>query len=200
MTDNAQTHPRFFQTPEEFRAWLAENHARASELSVGFHKTKTGSGTLTWTQAVDQALAFGWIDGVRHSIDDTAWRIRFTPRKATSVWSRVNLSRYAELEAEGLIEPAGRAAFETSSARRSRYSYEGEAAVFTAAQIAQFRADPAAWMYFQSRTPSYRKAATNWVTGAKQEKTQAKRLEALIEASAGEQPLPQFDSARYRSK
>lgn len=198
MTQTAQTAPRFFDTPQDFRAWLAENHDSAVEISVGLRKVKAGPPSMTWAQAVDQALAYGWIDGVRHSIDDTAWRIRFTPRKATSVWSRINLARYAELDAEGLIEPAGRAAFETSSARRSRYSYEGEAAVFTAAQIALFRADPAAWMYFQSRAPSYRKAATNWVTGAKQEKTQAKRLETLIETSAGEQPLPQFDSARYR--
>jgi len=198
LTETASPDVRFFETAAALRAWLADNHARATELHVGFRKTKSGKPSITLPQAVDQALAFGWIDGARHAIDDTAYRIRFTPRKATSIWSTVNRARYAELEAEGLIEPAGRAAFETSSARRSRYSYEGEAAVLTAEQTAQFRADPAAWMYFQSRTPSYRKAAVNWVTGAKQEKTRAQRLETLIETSAGEQPLPQFDSARYR--
>lgn len=197
MTDTAQIDARFFDAAADFRAWLADNHDRASEVSVGFRKTKSAA-AMTLPQAVDQALAFGWIDGARHSIDEGAYRIRFAPRKPTSVWSRANLARYAELEAEGLIEPAGRAAFEISSARRSRYSYEGESAVFTAAQISQFRADPAAWMYFQSRTPAYRKAATNWVTSAKLEKTQAKRLETLITTSAGEQPLPQFDSPRYR--
>ena len=125
----------FFPTPADFRAWLATHHARETELSVGFYKVGSGKPSMTWPQSVDQALAYGWIDGVRHRIDEAAYRIRFTPRKATGVWSQVNLKRYAELDAEGLIEPAGRAAYEVGKSKTNQYSYEKPTEVFTEAEV-----------------------------------------------------------------
>lgn len=176
--------PTFFPTPAEFRAWLAKRHASEAELSVGFWKVGSGKPSMTWPQSVDQALAFGWIDGVRHRIDADAYRIRFTPRKATGIWSQVNLKRYAELDALGLIEPAGRAAYEAGKDRTTRYSYEKPAEVFTPAELAQFQANAEAWARFQAFPPWYRKVAVHRVTSAKTEPTRAKRLAILIEASA----------------
>lgn len=174
----------FFETPADFRAWLAKHHAGESELAVGFYKVGSGKPSMTWPQSVDQALAYGWIDGVRHRIDDEAYRIRFTPRKATGIWSQVNLKRYAELDAQGLIEPAGRAAHEAGKAKTKQYSYEKPAEVFTDAELAQFQADAKAWAGFQAFPAWYRKVAVHRVTGAKAQATRDKRLAILIEACA----------------
>jgi len=178
--------PVFFAAPAEFRAWLAENHDRASELWVGFHKKATGQPSITWPAAVDEALCFGWIDGIRRSLGDESYMIRFTPRKPRSTWSAVNIARAKELIAEGRMRPAGLAAFEARSDDRSAiYAYEQR----HDAQLApederQFRADERAWSFFEAQPPSYRKTSIWWVVSAKREETRSKRLRTLIEGSA----------------
>jgi uncharacterized protein YdeI (YjbR/CyaY-like superfamily) len=174
--------PTFFATPADWRAWLQAHHATAKELSVGFWKTGTGRPSITWPQSVDEALAFGWIDGVRNRIDDEAYRIRFTPRRPGSVWSQVNLRRFAELQAEGRIAPAGQAAFDAG--KPSAYSYEREASELPPEDLALFQANAAAWANFQAFPPGYRKLATHQVLAAKRPETRARRLAALIDASA----------------
>ena len=176
--------PRFFETPDAWRAWLAKHHATAAELSVGFWKRDSGKPSITWPQSVDEALCFGWIDGVRHRIDDTAYRIRFTPRKAGGNWSQVNLKRFAELKAEGRIAPAGQAAHDARKSEAPTYSYEKAADRFTADETARFQANEAAWTQFQAFPPSYRKVAIHRVTSAKSAETRAKRLDILIDATA----------------
>jgi uncharacterized protein YdeI (YjbR/CyaY-like superfamily) len=176
--------PTFFATPAEWRAWLQKHHATASELSVGFWKRDTGKPSLTWPQSVDEALCFGWIDGVRHRIDDEAYRIRFTPRKPGGIWSQVNIKRFAELKAEGRVTPAGQAAYDIGKGRTNIYPHERAAAEFTPEQIARFQTNPAAWAAFQAFPPSYRKVAVHRVITAKGEATRAKRLDILIDASA----------------
>lgn len=176
--------PTFFATPTDWRDWLDANHATATELSVGFWKTGSGKPSITWPQSVDEALCFGWIDGVRHRIDDEAYRIRFTPRKAGGIWSQVNVKRFAELDAAGRIAPAGRAAYEAGKERTHVYSYERPAADFTPDEIARFQANAKAWTAFQAFPPGYRKVAVHRVVSAKGEATRAKRLDILIDASA----------------
>jgi len=176
------TKPTFFATAAEWRAWLEANHATTDELSVGFWKVGSGKPSITWPQSVDEALCFGWIDAVRHRIDDEAYRIRFTARRASSVWSKVNLKRFAELKAEGRIAPAGQAAFDAG--RPSAYSYEREATELAAAEVAAFRARPGAWAHFEACPPGYRKQCVHWVTSAKRPETRARRLAALVDLSA----------------
>jgi uncharacterized protein YdeI (YjbR/CyaY-like superfamily) len=183
--------PIFFETPADFRAWLEEHHAAESELVVGFHKKGTGRPSLTWPESVDQALCFGWIDGVRRSLDDHSYTIRFTPRKARSTWSAVNIKRAGELIEAGLMNPAGLAAFERRSEDRSRiYAYEQrkQAKLDPAAQK-EFRANRRAWAFFSEQAPSYRRTATYWVISAKKEETRRKRLKTLIEDSAAGRTL-----------
>ncbi|MDQ3880355.1 MAG: YdeI/OmpD-associated family protein [Chloroflexota bacterium] len=178
--------PTYFATPDEFRAWLAEHHASERELWVGFHRKSSGRPSITWPEAVGQALCFGWIDGVRRSVDDESYANRFTPRTARSTWSAVNIRSVKELIAAGLMHPAGLAAFERRADERSAiYSYEQRhAATLDAADEARFRANPPAWDWFQSQPPSYRTAAAHWVVTAKREETRRRRLETLIEDSA----------------
>ncbi|MEA2398505.1 MAG: hypothetical protein QOK25_2061 [Thermoleophilaceae bacterium] len=177
--------PTFFKEPDEFRAWLEEHHAEASELLVGFHKKGSGRPSITWPESVDQALCFGWIDGVRRSIDDESYTIRFTPRKKKSTWSAVNIARVAELTERGLMRPAGLAAFEARSAERSGiYAYEQrKTAKLDAAQEKRLRANAKAWDFFQAQPPWYRRTATWWVISAKREETRERRLATLIEDS-----------------
>jgi uncharacterized protein YdeI (YjbR/CyaY-like superfamily) len=178
--------PLYFATPEEFRAWLAANHATARELWVGFHKVGTGRPSLTWPQSVDEALCAGWIDGIRKRVDDYSYMIRFTPRKPTSRWSAVNRKRMAELIALRRVLPAGLAAYERrSKAKSGIYSYEqrGKAKLDKAAERL-FRASATAWKHFQAQAPGYRKIAVWWVVSAKKEETRQRRLAALIEACA----------------
>src|SRR5688572_17223320 len=134
------TAPTFFETPAQWRAWLEAHHATAPELSVGFWKRDSGKPSITWPESVDEALCFGWIDGVRHRIDDEAYRIRFTPRRPGSIWSQVNLKRFAELKAEGRIMPAGQAALDARRSESPTYSYERPADDFTAAETKAFKA------------------------------------------------------------
>jgi len=176
--------PTFFETPAQWRAWLEANHATAKELSVGFWKVGSGKPSITWPQSVDEALAFGWIDAVRHRIDDTAYRIRFVPRKPGGIWSAVNLKRFAELKAEGRIAPAGQAAHDDASRKTGVYSFERAASEFTPAQIETFKANAKAWAYFQAQPPGYRKLSIHRVLDAKTAATQARRLALLIDASA----------------
>ena len=176
--------PTFFETPEAFRAWLEENHETAIELSVGFRKKVTGQASITWPQAVDQALCFGWIDGVRHSIDEDSYRIRFTPRRPKGIWSQVNIRRIEELQALGLVHPAGLAAFEAGKGRTNEYSHERGAQVFSEAETAKFQANAPAWANFQAFPPSYRKVAIHRVVSAKGAETRARRMAILIDACA----------------
>ena len=183
--------PIFFETPADFRAWLEEHHADRSELLVGFHKKGTGRPTLTWPESVDQALCFGWIDGVRRSLDEHSYTIRFTPRKARSTWSAINIRRAGELIEEGLMNPAGLAAFERRNGDRSRiYAYEQrKQAKLDAAAEKEFRANRRAWAFFSEQAPWYRRNATYWVISAKKEETRRKRLKTLIEDSAAGRTL-----------
>ena len=176
--------PTFFATPAEWRAWLEKHHATATELSVGFWKKDSGKPSITWPQSVDEALAFGWIDGVRHRIDDESYRIRFTPRKPGGIWSQVNIGRFAELKAQGRIAPAGQAAYDIGSGRTRQYSHEKAEEEFIPAELKAFKANAPAWTNFQAFPPSYRKVAVHRVTSAKGEATRAKRLAILIDASA----------------
>jgi uncharacterized protein YdeI (YjbR/CyaY-like superfamily) len=184
--------PTFFATPADFRAWLERHHESHSELIVGFHKRGSGRPSITWPEAVDQALCFGWIDGVRRRIDDTSYSIRFTPRKARSTWSAVNIKRMKELVEEGLVAPAGLAAFERRTDDRSAiYSYEQrKAAKLEPDQERRLGADERANAFFEAQPPSYRRAAIHWVTSAKKPETRERRLAQLIECSAAGRAVP----------
>jgi uncharacterized protein YdeI (YjbR/CyaY-like superfamily) len=188
----------FFRTPEDWRAWLTANAADTAELWVGFFKRGAAESGITWPQAVDQALCFGWIDGRRQSIDATRYRIRFTPRTAKSTWSTVNVARVQELTAGGLMQPAGLEAFARRRADRSgSYSHEqaGEP-VLDAGQLACLEQHPEARAFLERQPPSYRKAVLWWVVNAKRPETRARRLEKLIANSAEGRRLEQFQSPR----
>ena len=178
--------PTFFATPEDFRAWLEESHDTEGELLVGFHKKGSGRPSITWPESVDQALCFGWIDGVRRRIDDASYSIRFTPRTQRSTWSAVNLKRVGELTELGLMRPAGVAAFERRSGDRTAiYAYEQrKTAKLDAGQERRFKASPQAWKWFQAQPAGYRRTAAYWVNSAKRPQTRERRLEQLIEDSA----------------
>ena len=173
--------PRFFATPAAFRQWLQKNHDSVSELWVGFWKKGTGKASITWPESVDQALCFGWIDGIRKSIDTESYMIRFTPRKRGSVWSAVNTKRAHELTELGLMQPAGERAFaQRDEEKTKQYSFERTDVELSQAQQKQFRANRKAWQFWQSQPPSYRKTATWYVISAKQEATRERRLARLI--------------------
>jgi uncharacterized protein YdeI (YjbR/CyaY-like superfamily) len=177
--------PRFFPTPADFRRWLAKHHDSRDVLWVGFYKKATGRPSITWPESVDEALCFGWIDGIRKSVDEEAYKIRFTPRRSRSHWSRVNLERVPALIAEGRMQPAGMAAYEARDLESSgRYSYERERARLSAEQERELRRDAKAWAFWKAQPPGYKKQATMWVVSAKREETQARRLASLIHDSA----------------
>ena len=185
--------PTFFAKPADFRRWLEKNHEKESELLVGFYKKGSGRPSITWPESVDQALCFGWIDGVRKRIDDESYTIRFTPRKRTSIWSAVNIRRATELKKLGLMAPAGLRAFEARSEERSRvYAYERAAASFAPEQEKRFRANRKAWENFNAQPPGYRRQATHFVTSAKKEETRERRLARLIEDSANGRRLAEY--------
>jgi len=187
--------PTFFATPAEFRAWLEEHHATETELLVGFYKKGSGRPSITWPESVDEALCYGWIDGVRRSLGEEAYTIRFTPRQRRSFWSNVNIRRAGELIAEARMRPAGLAAFEGRTGERSGvYSFEQKDEIaFDEAQAREFRAAAGAWDFFQSCPPWYRRTATWWVISAKKEETRAKRLATLIADSAAGRPIRNLD-------
>lgn len=178
----------YFESAEEWRAWLTDNHATATEVWVGMFKKHAGRVGLTYPEAVEQALCFGWIDGVMNRVDGDRIRQRFTPRKSGSTWSNINIAKVADLEARGLMTEAGRAAFEARRPdRQGIYTYENHEVELSPEYLAQLAASPSALAFFESQTPSYRKVAKAWVMSAKQEKTRDKRMAELIaDSEAGQ--------------
>ena len=178
--------PIYFGSAAEFRAWLEEHHATEPAVLVGYWKKRTGKPSLTWSEAVDEALCFGWIDSVAKGVDEQRRMQRFSPRKPTSNWSLVNVRKVEALRAAGKMRPAGEAAFARRRTDKTGvYSFEQrDEAAFTAEQLAQFQAHPQAWAYWEARPPGYRRQATWWVISAKREETRARRLAALIEDCA----------------
>jgi uncharacterized protein YdeI (YjbR/CyaY-like superfamily) len=183
--------PKFFASPAEFRDWLERNHTSEQELLVGYHKKGTGRPSLTWSESVDEALCFGWIDGIRRTIDAERYTIRFTPRRKGSVWSKVNIRKVEELIQSGRMRPAGERAFEKRAEERSGiYSFEQRSeAVLSEEALARIRADAEAWKFWESQPPGYRRQATWWVVSAKREDTRSRRLEQLIADSAAGQRI-----------
>lgn len=178
--------PAFFPNPADLQRWFAENAGTARELHVGCYKKDSGRRSITWPEAVDEALCVGWIDGVRRRLDDESYAIRFTPRKPGSIWSAVNIARVAVLTAAGRMQPPGLAAFEKRRETKSKiYAYEQEKpSELPEAYAVRFRADPAAWAWFQKQAPWYRRTTVWQIVSAKQEATRMKRLEKLIAACA----------------
>jgi uncharacterized protein YdeI (YjbR/CyaY-like superfamily) len=174
----------FFKTQDDFRKWLESNHNKEEELIVGFYKVNSGKTSMTWPQSVDQALCFGWIDGVRKSIDKESYCIRFTPRRSTSVWSTVNIKKIEALTQAGLMKPAGLKAFSLRKETKSGiYSHENDTLFFESSYEMQFRENKKAWDFFMNQAPSYKKAIMRWIMSAVQEKTRQSRLEKTINIS-----------------
>ncbi len=177
--------PKFFKSPGDFRKWFEKHHATVPELWVGFYKKSSGSPSITWTESVNQALCFGWIDGIRKSVDDISYMIRFTPRRPGSIWSAVNIKQVEELSKEGLMHPTGIKAFEKRKEYKSGiYSYEQRPIELPAPYEKRLKQNKTAWEFFYAQTPSYRKLASWWIVSAKQEVTRLKRLAKLIDESA----------------
>lgn len=172
---------RFFKTPADFRKWLEKNYASAQELWVGYYKKDSGKPSLTWQQSVDEALCFGWIDGIRKSIDEISYMIRFTPRKPRSTWSTVNINRVEELTKAHLMQPAGLKAFQNRKEDKSGiYAYEQKDQKLSEEQEQKFKANKKAWEFFQAQAPWYQRTCSWWVISAKKEETRQRRLEQLI--------------------
>ena len=186
------TTPEFFPSPAEWRAWLEKHHADTQELWVGFYKRDSGRPSITWPESVDGALCFGWIDGVRKSIDAISYKIRFTPRKPRSIWSAINIKRSRALSKLGLMHSAGLAAFDKRDGDRSGiYAYEQrKTAKLPAAFEKKFRGNAEAWRFFQSHPPWYQRTSTYWVISAKKQETRLKRLATLIDCSARRRNIP----------
>jgi uncharacterized protein YdeI (YjbR/CyaY-like superfamily) len=192
--------PKFFATAADFRKWLEKNHDKAQELQVGFYKKASGKPSITWSEAVDQALCFGWIDGIRKSIDESSYMNRFTPRRPRSTWSAVNVEKVHDLTRRGLMHPAGLAAFEKRSDNKTAiYSFEQrEAARFDKELERRFRANERAWNWFQSQPAGYKKTVTYWVMSAKRQETRDRRLALLIDDSASGRRIAQLTSPGRR--
>jgi uncharacterized protein YdeI (YjbR/CyaY-like superfamily) len=189
--------PTFFAKQSDFRKWLKKNHTKETELLVGFYKVGSGKRSITWSQSVDEAICFGWIDGVRTSIDKESYQIRFSQRKPASIWSAINIKKVEALKKQGLMTPAGIASFEKRKEANSKiYAHENEEAKFTKDFEKQFKANKKAWNYFQSLAPSYKKISKHWVMSAKQEITKLKRLHQLIAES--EQATNQWKDNKYK--
>src|SRR5947199_1896775 len=177
--------PKFFKSPSAFRKWLAANHSTAKELWVGFYKKSSGKPSITWPESVDEALCFGWIDGLRKSIDEDSYMIRFSPRKPASIWSAMNIRNAERLIKEGRMQPAGLKAYRTRKENRSGiYSYEQRSPELVEPYLGELKRNEKAWEFFQAQPPGYRKTMNWWIVSAKKEETRLKRLEQLIEESA----------------
>jgi len=177
--------PKFFNSRERFREWLERHHASAKEILVGFHKKNSGKKSITYAEALDEALCFGWIDGVRRNFDETSYTIRFTPRKPRSIWSLVNVRHVERLQKEGRMHPAGTAAFERRTPERTGiYSFENRPRELSAEFQKEFRKNKPAWEFFQKQPPGYKRLMSFWVMSAKKEETRIARLKRLIESSA----------------
>jgi uncharacterized protein YdeI (YjbR/CyaY-like superfamily) len=185
--------PTFFDAPADLRRWFRARHAACAELWIGFYKKGSGREAVTYRQALDEALCFGWIDGMVRRVDEACYMQRFTPRTRRSTWSAINIARFGELKREGRVQAPGLAAFERRIESRSAiYTHEQkQTVVLTTAERRAFRANAAAWAFFSSQTPSYRRIATWWVQSAKKEETRQRRLAVLIDVSArGQYPTP----------
>ena len=177
--------PKFFNSRERFREWLERHHASAKEILVGFHKKNSGKKSITYAEALDEALCFGWIDGVRRNFDETSYTIRFTPRKPRSIWSLVNVRHVERLQKEGRMHPAGTAAFERRTPERTGiYSFENRPRELSAEFQKEFRKNKPAWEFFQKQPPGYKRLMSFWVMSAKKEETRIARLKRLTESSA----------------
>ena len=185
--------PTFFAAEADFRAWLQANHETAPELLVGFWKKSSGKPSIDWPQARDQALCFGWIDGIRKSLGEEAYTIRFTPRRKGSIWSKVNVERFEALKVVGLMKPAGERAYEENKHKSGVYAYENEQKTLSSEEERQFRDNDAAWADWDKRPAGYRRSALHWITSAKRPETRAKRLAELIKVSAQGRRLAQYD-------
>jgi uncharacterized protein YdeI (YjbR/CyaY-like superfamily) len=177
-TKGSESNPLFFKSPPEYRKWLEKNHQTAKELWIGFYKKSTGKPTMTWKETVDESLCFGWIDGIRKSIDADSFKQRVTPRRPTSIWSTINIGRVTALTEEGRMQPAGLAAFEKRD-RTKAYSFENRDAGLGPAELAQLRKNRKAWEYFEAQPPGYKRLAGWYVMSAKKEETRQRRLERL---------------------
>ncbi len=183
--------PTFFPTPKAFRSWLDEYHQTQQELWVGYYKKASGLASITWPESVDEALCYGWIDGLRKSIDEQRYKIRFTPRRATSIWSATNLRRIKELIAEGRVQPSGLSIYKARNVEKiNRYAYERENVQFDPSYEAQLRANSQAAAFFDRLPPSAKKATIWWVMSAKQAATRERRLKVLIESSEAGLRIP----------
>jgi uncharacterized protein YdeI (YjbR/CyaY-like superfamily) len=187
--------PRFFRTADEFREWLSKHHATKTELLVGFFKKASGKPSITYPEALDEALAIGWIDGVRRNLTEDSYTIRFSPRTAKSVWSKVNMKRIKDLEAAGRLRPEGRAAFERRDPKRSGvYSYEREHAAFGPDELKALKAEAKARTFLEAQPPGYRRVTTFWVMSAKRAETRERRMGILIDHSRRGERIPLLTS------
>lgn len=176
--------PIFFKNQSAFRKWLEKNHKTETELLVGFYKIESGKPNMSWSQSVDEALCFGWIDGIRKSIDRESYCIRFTPRRPSSIWSDINIKKVAELTKKGLMQPAGIEAFKNLKVSKSKiYSFETETKILPGHLESKFKANKPAWDFFTTQAPSYQKAILHWIMTAKQETTILARLDKAITRS-----------------
>ena len=192
------TNPTFFATEADFRRWLAANHDKAEALLVGFWKKGTGKPSIDWPQARDQALCFGWIDGIRKSLGEDSYTIRFTPRRRGSIWSKVNVGRYQALTAAGQMMPAGVQAYEENKARTGVYAYERAMAALSAGEEAAFRRNKGAWAFWEKTPPGRKRTILHWVTSARKPETRAKRLAELIDASAAGRKVGVLEVSRKK--
>jgi len=180
----------YFRTPADLRKWFAKHHATEKELWVGLYKKGSGKPSITWPESVKEALCFGWIDGIRKSVDEESYTIRFTPRKRSSIWSSINIKYATDLIDQGLMQPAGLEAFKARREYKSGiYSYEQRTADLPEPYLSELKKNKAAWQFFESQPAWYRKQVSWWVVSAKKEETRAKRLEKLIADAAGGRKL-----------
>lgn len=194
------TAPKSFRTPAAFRAWLEKHHAKAKELEIRLFKVHAAHRGLTYAQALDEALCFGWIDGVIHSLDEDSFRQRYTPRQPRSNWSRRNIQHVERLKAAGRMTAAGLAAYEARTAQRSGvYSFEEDRPELAPAYLKAIRANKAAWTFFQGRPPGFRRLMTHWIMSAKKEATRRKRLGLLIECASRGRRIPQLEALDRRA-
>ncbi len=189
--------PRFFDSASTFRAWLKKNHLSAQELLAGFHKTASGRKGISYSEALDEALCFGWIDGVRKNIDSKRWSIRFSPRKPGSIWSLVNIGHVRRLTRAGKMSAAGLAVFRNRDRKKSQiYSYENRNKPFEPQYAKKFKSNKKAWDFFVAQTPSYQRVCRWWIRWAKKEETRQRRLDLLIRASARQIKIDGFVSRK----
>ena len=190
--------PSFFPTAADFRRWLEAHHETAPELLVGFWKKGSGRPSIDWPEARDEALCVGWIDGIRKSLGDESYTIRFTPRRKGSIWSKVNIARYEALTEEGRMTPAGVRAYEENKGRQGVYSYENALAELSTAETAAFKRNKPAWSDWEKRPPSYRRAVLHWIASAKKPETRTRRLATLIADSAAGRMIAGYDIGRKK--